>query len=55
MGLKALHIVMKLTRVNGQPVAKLSDSPGKTMCDDETFPAYLRQVFNVPVTQAAAT
>jgi nicotinate phosphoribosyltransferase len=28
-------------------VAKLSDSPGKTMCDDETFLAYLRQVFGV--------
>jgi nicotinate phosphoribosyltransferase len=47
MGLKTLHIVMKLTRANGQPVAKLSDSPGKTMCDDETFLAYLRQVFQV--------
>ena len=55
MGLRPLHIVMKLTRVNGQPVAKLSDSPGKTMCDDETFLAYLRQVFNVPATQAAMT
>jgi nicotinate phosphoribosyltransferase len=53
MGLKVLHIVMKLTRVNGQPVAKLSDSPGKTMCDDETFLAYLRQVFNVPTPQAS--
>ena len=48
MGLQTLHIVMKLTKANGQPVAKLSDSPGKTMCDDETFLAYLRQVFNVP-------
>ncbi len=47
MGLETLHIVMKLTRCNGQPVAKLSDSPGKTMCDDQTFLAYLRQVFNV--------
>lgn len=47
MGLPTLHIVMKLTRVNGYPVAKLSDSPGKTMCDDETFLAYLRQVFSV--------
>ena len=53
MGLKALHIVMKLTRVNGQPVAKLSDSPGKTMCDDETFLAYLRQVFGVTATAQA--
>jgi nicotinate phosphoribosyltransferase len=42
----ALNIVMKLTRCNGQPVAKLSDSPGKTLCDDQTFLAYLRQVFN---------
>ncbi len=47
MGLAPLHIVMKLTRVNDQPVAKLSDSPGKTMCEDETFLAYLRQVFGV--------
>jgi nicotinic acid phosphoribosyltransferase len=47
MGLKPLHIVVKLTRVNGQPVAKLSDSAGRTMCDDETLLAYLRQVFGV--------
>ena len=48
MGLKTLHIVMKLTHANRQPVAKLSDSPGKLLCDDMTFLAYLRQVFNVP-------
>jgi nicotinate phosphoribosyltransferase len=48
MGLKTLHIVMKLTHANRQPVAKLSDSPGKLLCDDETFLAYLRQVFKVP-------
>jgi nicotinate phosphoribosyltransferase len=47
MGLTPLIIVMKLVRCNGQPVAKLSDSPGKTMCKDETFLAYLRQVFGV--------
>ena len=47
VGLEPLNIVMKLTRVNGQPVAKLSDSPGKTLCDDATFLAYLRQVFKV--------
>ena len=47
MGLKTLHIVMKLTHANRQPVAKLSDSPGKLLCDDETFLAYLRQVFEV--------
>jgi nicotinate phosphoribosyltransferase len=47
VGLTPLNIVMKLVRCNGQPVAKLSDSPGKTLCNDETFLAYLRQVFNV--------
>jgi nicotinate phosphoribosyltransferase len=45
VGLTALNIVMKLTECNGQPVAKLSDSPGKTLCKDEIFLAYLRQVF----------
>ncbi len=49
MGLHTLHIVMKLSHCNDQPVAKLSDSPGKILCDDRTFLAYLRQVFNVPV------
>ena len=46
-GLTPLHIVMKLTQCNGQPVAKLADSPGKILCDDQTFLAYLRQVFEV--------
>ncbi len=43
---KALNVVMKIMSCNGQPVAKLSDSPGKTLCEDQTFLAYLRQVFN---------
>ncbi|UXY15760.1 nicotinate phosphoribosyltransferase [Chitiniphilus purpureus] len=43
---RALNIVMKLTHCNGQPVAKLSDAPGKTLCEDQTFLAYLRQVFS---------
>lgn len=47
MGIEPLQIVLKLVSCNGQSVAKLSDSPGKTMCSDETFLAYLRQVFEV--------
>ena len=42
-----LQIVIKMVRCNGQPVAKLSDSPGKGMCDDEKYLAYLRQVFEI--------
>jgi len=45
LGPVPLNIVMKLTECNGQPVAKLSDSPGKTLCKDETFLAYLHQMF----------
>jgi len=47
LGYEPLQIVIKMTRCNGQPVAKLSDSPGKGMCDDEKYLAYLRQVFEV--------
>jgi nicotinate phosphoribosyltransferase len=47
LGYEPLQIVIKMTRCNGQPVAKLSDSPGKGMCDDEKYLAYLRQVFDI--------
>ncbi|OOR89956.1 nicotinate phosphoribosyltransferase [Moraxella caviae] len=47
MGLTQLNIVLKLVECNGQPVAKLSDSPGKTMIQDDTYLAYLRQVFGI--------
>jgi nicotinate phosphoribosyltransferase len=48
----ALNIVMKILSCNEQPVAKLSDSPGKTLCEDETYLAYLRQVFHIPAAVA---
>jgi nicotinate phosphoribosyltransferase len=47
VGFQPLNIVMKLVEANGQPVAKLSDASGKTLATDETFLAYLRQVFGV--------
>ncbi|HEY9131539.1 MAG TPA: nicotinate phosphoribosyltransferase [Dyella sp.] len=49
VGPSPLNIVIKMVRCNGQPVAKLSDSPGKNMCEDEAYVAYLRQVFEIPV------
>jgi nicotinate phosphoribosyltransferase len=49
VGPTPLNIVIKMVRCNGQPVAKLSDSPGKNMCDDTAYVAYLRQVFDIPV------
>ena len=38
----ALNIVIKLQYVNGRPVAKLSDSDGKSMCDDPHYLEYLK-------------
>ena len=48
LGHEPLQIVMKMVRCNGQPVSKVSDAPGKTMCDDPAYLAYLRQVFQLP-------
>lgn len=47
MGQTPLNIVLKLVECNRQSVAKISDSPGKTMTDNDTFLAYLRQVFEI--------
>ena len=37
-----LNIVIKLQYVNDRPVAKLSDTLGKAMCDDESYLHYLK-------------
>ncbi len=40
---EALNIVIKLQYVNGRPVAKLSDTPGKAMCRDAEYLEYLKR------------
>ena len=47
LGYEPLQIVIKMVECNGQPVAKLSDTPSKNMCQDEKYLAYLRQVFDI--------
>ncbi len=47
IGSEALQIVIKMTRCNGQPVAKISDEPSKAMDYDPSYVAYLREVFQV--------
>jgi len=42
----ALNMVIKMVRCNGQPVAKISNSPGKGMCEDSEFVSYLKSVYN---------
>ena len=41
-GITPLNIVIKLQYVNGRPVAKLSDTPGKAMCKDSDYLKYLK-------------
>ncbi|MCC7328504.1 MAG: nicotinate phosphoribosyltransferase [Burkholderiales bacterium] len=53
LGYEPLQIVIKMTRCNGQPVAKISDEPSKTMDYDPSYVAYLREVFQVPESDAA--
>jgi nicotinate phosphoribosyltransferase len=45
-----MSIVLKMISCDGQPVAKISDEPGKTHCKDPNFVAYMRHVFQVPAT-----
>jgi len=47
LGYEPLQIVIKMTRCNGQPVAKISDEPSKAMDYDPSYVAYLREVFEV--------
>jgi nicotinate phosphoribosyltransferase len=46
-GVTPLQIVMKMTKCNSQAVAKISDSPGKEMCTDKEYLAYLKKLFQI--------
>lgn len=41
-----LNIVMKVTKCNGQDVAKISDAPGKGMCKNPDYVDYLQRCVN---------
>jgi nicotinate phosphoribosyltransferase len=47
VGFEPINIVIKMTECNGQPVAKVSDVPGKTVSGDPGYLAYLRQVYGL--------
>ncbi|WP_095210619.1 nicotinate phosphoribosyltransferase [Endozoicomonas ascidiicola] len=52
MGYKAPNIVLKLTELNGSPVAKLSDSPGKILCKDPAYIELLKSTFDYRLSAA---
>jgi len=47
VGIQPLSMVIKLVRINGNPVAKISDEPSKAICVDPDFLKYLKKVYNV--------
>lgn len=46
-GFTPLNIVMKMIMADGKPVAKISDEPSKSICDDNNFLNNLKVMFKV--------
>lgn len=47
MGVPALNIVIKMTHYDGKPVCKVSDEPGKAMCEDKDFLRMVTSMLNL--------
>ena len=47
VGVDALQLVIKMVECEHKPVAKISDSKGKGMCEDPEFESYLKKVFQI--------
>lgn len=46
-GVPALDMVIKMVAANGRPVAKISDEPAKSICEDQEYLHYLASVYNI--------
>lgn len=53
-GIQPIQIVIKMIRCNNQPVAKISDTPEKGMCEDEQYLQYLKKVFSEKIHEKVA-
>lgn len=47
VGFPSLSMVLKMVKCNGQDVAKISDSSGKSMCENPEYEHYVKSVFGV--------
>jgi nicotinate phosphoribosyltransferase len=54
LGHTALNHVVKLIEADGQPVAKISDAPGKSICEDQVFFDYQMHLFVVSAKEVPA-
>ncbi len=52
VGNRSLDMVIKLVSANGKPVAKISDEPGKSMCEDPSYLKYLASVYDIDLPAA---
>ncbi len=46
-GIEKLDIVLKMIHTRHQPVLKITDSPGKTVCEDEAYLMKVKEKFNI--------
>lgn len=42
-----LQIVLKLVELDGKPIAKISDTPGKGMCEDKKYESWLKSMYGI--------
>jgi nicotinate phosphoribosyltransferase len=54
LGYEPLNIVIKMVACNGLPVAKISDAPGKSMCEDPDYLENLARLYEIGDWQPAA-
>lgn len=47
LGLDSIDVVIKMIHTNHRPVLKITDSPGKTVCDDPAYLDYVKKQFNL--------
>ncbi len=47
MGIEAKQFVIKMVQCNSMPVAKISDSKGKTICEDKAYEELVRRIFKI--------
>ena len=47
LGVPSLDIVLKMIHTNHRPVIKITDSPGKTVCDDADYLEKVKTLFNI--------
>jgi nicotinate phosphoribosyltransferase len=47
VGNEPINIVIKMVAANGKPVAKISDEPGKSMCENLSYLQYLANLYDI--------